>query len=119
MTSFAEKDVDVIGVSGDTVKAQEAFKKLHKLTFTLLADEKGDVAKAFGVPTTKGGTVKQKIDDKEEEFTRGVTIKRWTGLNLQPCATISEASQSSSSGCEGGSPLMPKSLGVATIPRPK
>ena len=78
MKSFADKDVDVIGVSGDTVKAQEAFKKLNKLTFTLLADEKGDVAKAFGVPTSKGGTVKAKIDDKDEEFTRGVTIKRWT-----------------------------------------
>ncbi|HXX93832.1 MAG TPA: redoxin domain-containing protein, partial [Planctomycetota bacterium] len=65
-------------VSGDTVKAQEAFKKFHKLTFTLLADEKGEVAHAFGVPTSKGGTVKQKIDEKEEEFTRGVTIKRWT-----------------------------------------
>lgn len=78
MKAFNDKDVEVIGVSGDTVKAQEAFKKFHKLNFTLLADDKGDVAKAFGVPTGKGGTVKQKIDDKEEEFTRGVTAKRWT-----------------------------------------
>jgi len=78
MKGFNDKDVEVIGVSGDTVKAQEAFKKFHKLNFTLLADEKGDVAKAFGVPTSKGGTVKQKIDDKDEEFTRGVTAKRWT-----------------------------------------
>ena len=31
----------------------------------------------------------------------------------------SDASQSSSSGCDGGSPRTPKSLGVATIPRPK
>jgi thioredoxin-dependent peroxiredoxin len=78
MKSFTEKDVEVIGVSGDSVKGQEAFKKFHKLNFTLLADEKGDVAKAFGVPAGKGGTVKQKIDDKDEEFTRGVTAKRWT-----------------------------------------
>lgn len=68
----------MIGVSGDTVKTQEAFKKIQKLNFTLLADDKGDVAKAFGVPVSKGGTVKQKIEDKDEEFTRGVTIKRWT-----------------------------------------
>jgi peroxiredoxin Q/BCP len=68
----------VIGVSGDTVKAQEAFKKMHQLPFTLLADEKGEVARAFGVPTSKGGTVKPKIDGQEVEFTRGVTIKRWT-----------------------------------------
>ncbi|HZE95703.1 MAG TPA: peroxiredoxin [Planctomycetota bacterium] len=69
---------EVIGVSGDEVKNQEAFKKFHKLNFTLLADDKGDVAKAFGVETKKGGSVKQKIDDKDEEFTRGVTEMRWT-----------------------------------------
>ena len=78
MKSFAEHDVEVIGVSGDTVKTQEAFKKHEKLSFSLLADEKGDVAKAFGVPAGKGGTIKKKIDDKEEEFTRGVSIQRWT-----------------------------------------
>jgi peroxiredoxin Q/BCP len=76
--AFADKDVEVVGVSGDSVKGQEAFKKFHKLNFALLADEKGEVAKAFGVPAGKGGTVKQKIDDKEEEFTRGVSAKRWT-----------------------------------------
>jgi peroxiredoxin Q/BCP len=78
MKSFADKDVEVLGVSGDTVQAQEAFKKAQKLNFALLADEKGEVAKAFGVPTSKGGTVKAKVDDKDVEFTRGVTIKRWT-----------------------------------------
>jgi peroxiredoxin Q/BCP len=78
MKSFTDQNVDVIGVSGDTVKAQAAFKKLHHLNFSLLADEKGDVAKAFGVPVGKGGTVKAKIDDKEEEFTREVKINRWT-----------------------------------------
>ena len=65
-------------MSGDTVKTQEAFKKAEKLTFSLLADEKGEVAKAFGVPAGKGGTVKKKIDDKDEEFTRGCSIARWT-----------------------------------------
>jgi peroxiredoxin Q/BCP len=78
MKSFADCGVEVIGVSGDTVKTQEAFKKHEKLNFALLADEKGEVAKAFGVPAGKGGTVKKKIDDKEEEFTRGVSIQRWT-----------------------------------------
>jgi thioredoxin-dependent peroxiredoxin len=78
MKSFSDKDVDVIGVSGDSVKTQEAFKKANKLGFTLLADEKGDVAKAFGVPTSKGGTAKAKVDDKEQDFVRALTIKRWT-----------------------------------------
>jgi peroxiredoxin Q/BCP len=79
MKSFTEKDVEVIGVSGDTVPNQEAFKKFHKLNFALLADDTGKVGKAFGVPVTEGSkTVKFKIDDKEQEFTRGATIQRWT-----------------------------------------
>ncbi|ERR1051325_11119258 len=78
MKSFEERGAEVIGVSGDTVKTQEAFKKSEKLNFTLLSDEKGEVAKAFGVPAGKGGTVKKKVDDKDEEFTRGCSIKRWT-----------------------------------------
>ena len=78
MKPMEELGVEVVGVSGDAAKTLELFKKEHNLPFTLLADEKGDVAKAFGVPTSKGGTVKAKIDDKDEEFTRGVTIKRWT-----------------------------------------
>lgn len=76
--TFADKGVEIIGVSGDTVKAQEAFKKLHKLEFTLLADEKGALAKLFGVPMKPGGTVKAKIGETVEEFIRGVTIDRWT-----------------------------------------
>src|SRR2546427_541858 len=40
-------------------------------------------------------------------------------LMLQPRAANSVASQSSSSGCVGASPCRPKSLGVATMPRPK
>ncbi|HLY11688.1 MAG TPA: peroxiredoxin [Planctomycetota bacterium] len=76
--SLSDAGAEVIGVSGDEVKNQEAFKKFHKLNFTLLADDQGEVAKAFGVDTKSGGTVKQKIDDKEEQFNRGVTEMRWT-----------------------------------------
>src|SRR5258706_13255441 len=57
---------EAIGASGDEVKNQAAFKKFHKLNFSLLADDKGEVAKAFGVATTAGEKkVKQKIDDKD------------------------------------------------------
>src|SRR5436190_21460759 len=47
------------------------------------------------------------------------TINLWIGFNLQPLRINSVASQSSSSGCVGGSPRLPKSLGVATMPRPR
>jgi peroxiredoxin Q/BCP len=77
--ALTDAGAEVIGVSGDQVKNQEAFKKFHKLNFTLLADDKGDVAKAFGVAITPGEKkVKQKIDGKDEEFTRDFTEMRWT-----------------------------------------
>ncbi|HVE42245.1 MAG TPA: peroxiredoxin [Planctomycetota bacterium] len=79
MKKFADQNVEVVGVSGDTVRGQEAFKKYFKLDFTLLSDEKGDAAaKLYGVPLKPGGTVKQKIGDTVEEFTRGVSMDRWT-----------------------------------------
>ena len=40
-----------------------------------------------------------------------VTNSRCSGLSRQPSRISSEASQSSSSGCDGGSPRTPKSLG--------
>ncbi len=70
--------MEVIGVSGDSVETQALFKKAQKLTYTLLADNDGKVAKAFGVPAKKGGTIKKKINGEEVSLTRGRTIKRWT-----------------------------------------
>jgi peroxiredoxin Q/BCP len=75
---LADKGIEVIGVSGDSVKNHQLFKKVHKLNFTLLADEDGAVAKKFGVPLTAGGTFKFKGDGGEIELKRGVTAKRWT-----------------------------------------
>ena len=39
----------VLGISADTQKAQLKFKEKHDLPYTLLADEKKEVAKKFGV----------------------------------------------------------------------
>jgi len=52
---FEGKEVEVIGVSGDTVESHQKFKKEHDLNFTLLADPKGEIAKAFGVKLLAGG----------------------------------------------------------------
>jgi peroxiredoxin Q/BCP len=73
---LVDKGVEVVGVSGDTSGTHAAFKDYHKLPFTLLADEKGEVAKQFGVPTKAGGKVKIPGTDKIAE--RGVSIARWT-----------------------------------------
>ncbi len=86
-----DKGVEVIGVSGDSVKGHSAFKKFYKLPFTLLADEDGAVAKAFGVPVGKGGVVAKPkdrkgalienltdADGKPVEIKQGVRAARWT-----------------------------------------
>jgi peroxiredoxin Q/BCP len=79
MQKLTEKGVEVVGVSGDSVKTHELFKKAQKLNFTLLSDEQGAVAKVFGVPFGKGATVRAKdADGKAFEFERAGTAARWT-----------------------------------------
>jgi len=73
MKTLKAKGVDVVAVSGDEVRNLELFKKVHDLNFTLLSDEDGKVAKAFGVPLKAGGVFKSKIDGKVELLKRGVT----------------------------------------------
>jgi len=79
MEKLAEKGVEVVGVSGDSVATHALFKKAQKLNFTLLADEEGAIAKRYGVPVGKGGKVKAKdADGKAIEFERKSTAARWT-----------------------------------------
>ena len=79
MDKLTAKGIEVVGVSGDSAKTHELFKKHHKLNYTLLADEKGDIAKKFGVEVRPGGKAKGFDEDgKEITVERGVTIMRWT-----------------------------------------
>jgi len=80
LSKLADQGVEVVGVSGDSAKNHQLFKKVHNLTFTLLADEDGSVAKAFGVPFKKGPA---KVNVKDEEgnaitLIRGGSAARWT-----------------------------------------
>ncbi len=77
MKKLTDKGVEVIGVSGDSAMNHQVFKEVHKLNFTLLADETGAVATKFGVPMTPGPkTIKSKdASGKPVELTRGVTIQ--------------------------------------------
>ena len=54
-TAVTDAGIKVFGVSNDNPEAQKAFKEKFKLPFVLLADKKGDVIKAFGVPTRGPG----------------------------------------------------------------
>jgi peroxiredoxin Q/BCP len=79
MEKLTSKGIEVVGISGDSARTHGLFKKYHKLNYTLLADEKGEIAKKFGVPVNKGGKAKGFDEDKKEiTVERGVTILRWT-----------------------------------------
>lgn len=76
---LSKLNVEVIGVSGDSVENHQAFKELHGLNFTLLADTDGKIAESFGVPVTRESKkVVAKVDDKELTLLRDITTKRWT-----------------------------------------
>ena len=79
MENLNNRGALVVGVSGDSVSTHKLFKAYYKLPFTLLADEKGEVAKLFGVPVKDGGK-SPTINEKEEKGSanRGVTIESWT-----------------------------------------
>lgn len=74
------KGVEVIGVSGDSPENHRLFKKVHKLNFTLLADEKGEVAKKFGIPVAIGNKTftYKAADATTTNLVRGATISRYT-----------------------------------------
>jgi len=70
--------IEVIGISGDKIENLRLFKQAENLNFTLLSDEKGDIARAFGVPLSDGGAIKRTFEGTEHDLLRGVTAKRWT-----------------------------------------
>jgi peroxiredoxin Q/BCP len=74
MKDLESKNVEVVGVSGDSADTHAMFKKAEKLPFTLLADEKGTLAKEFGIQPKGGG----KIQHDGQTIVRGVTIPRIT-----------------------------------------
>ena len=79
MNKLTDQGVEVVGVSGDSVKTHELFKKAQKLNFTLLSDEEGVLARQFGVPVGKGAEFKSKdADGNPIEIKRATTINRWT-----------------------------------------
>jgi peroxiredoxin Q/BCP len=47
--AFAEAGTAVLGVSADTVKAQEAFRNKHELAVPLISDEQHEMLEAYGV----------------------------------------------------------------------
>jgi peroxiredoxin Q/BCP len=46
--AFAESGTAVLGVSADSVKAQESFRNKHELSIPLISDEKHEMLEAYG-----------------------------------------------------------------------
>jgi peroxiredoxin Q/BCP len=47
--AFAENETAILGVSADTLKAQEAFRNKHQLSTPLVSDERHEMLEAYGV----------------------------------------------------------------------
>ena len=95
MKELAAKGVEVVGVSGDSVRTQQLFKKVHELNYTLLADEDGAVAKKFGVPVGKGGSIKKEIDVPVRISDEPLTcVARGTGLVIENLDRFKDALES-------------------------
>jgi peroxiredoxin Q/BCP len=76
--AMKRKDVEIIGVSGDSAENHQHFKNEYQLNFTLLADTDGKIADAFGVKHGQGGSIVRKLAGKDVTLERGVTTNRWT-----------------------------------------
>jgi thioredoxin-dependent peroxiredoxin len=46
--SFAENGTEVLGISADTIKAQESFRNKHELSIPLISDEQHEMLDAYG-----------------------------------------------------------------------
>jgi len=58
---FNQEDALIIGISSQSVESHKKFAEKHRLTYTLLADEKNDVRKLFGVPTNFFGLISGRV----------------------------------------------------------
>jgi peroxiredoxin Q/BCP len=64
---FTGLGAEVLGVSSDTLESHKSFATHYGLPFLLLSDEKGEVRKLYGVPSSMGiipGRVTYIIDKK-------------------------------------------------------
>lgn len=77
-SSLDSLQVNVVGVSGDEPLGLNAFRQMHQISFTMLSDYSGAIAKLFGVPLRDGGSIEREVNGKKMVLKRGVTTSRWT-----------------------------------------
>jgi peroxiredoxin Q/BCP len=77
-SKLTKLNVEVIGISADPVKNLKIFEKMHNLNFTLISDVNGEIAKMFGVPIGKGGSITREVEGKDTALEHSMSISRWT-----------------------------------------
>jgi thioredoxin-dependent peroxiredoxin len=78
LKDLASANAIVVGISGDKIENLKLFRQAENLNFLLLSDEKGNIAKSFGVPIGEGASLKRTVGGIEHNLVRDITIKRWT-----------------------------------------
>jgi peroxiredoxin Q/BCP len=48
-SAFAESQTEILGISADPLRAQEAFRDKHKLSIPLISDEQHEMLEVYGV----------------------------------------------------------------------
>ncbi|MFB3889092.1 MAG: peroxiredoxin [Candidatus Bathyarchaeia archaeon] len=86
---FTQLGAEVLGVSAQSVESHKSFASHHGLPFILLSDEKNEVRRLYGVPSSMGlipGRVTYIIDKK------GI-VRHIFNSQLQPERHVEEAKQ--------------------------
>jgi len=76
-TDLEKEDLTILGVSADSPESQKKFQEKYEIPFTLIADEDGKVAEAFGVPSKMG-----KFHSRQSFIIKDGKIV-WTSLKAQ------------------------------------
>ena len=72
------RDFEIVGISRDKLYNLKLFKRAENLNFKLLSDSDGIVARSFGVPQSKGGSIQKFVQGEKFTLQRGTTTNRWT-----------------------------------------
>jgi peroxiredoxin Q/BCP len=87
---FGELDATVVGISSQSVDSHQGWSEKHGLNVPLLADEGGDVAKAYGAHAAIVGTKRAVIVIDEDGIVRYRHDHR-LGLDYQSVDDLREA----------------------------
>jgi peroxiredoxin Q/BCP len=73
------RNIEIVGISGDSPQNLKYFQQAHHLNFTLLSDPDGAIAQRYGVPVKHSKkSIQRTVDGQEVALERSSTAARWT-----------------------------------------